>query len=238
MAAFIRMGRHKIFCLVNPDDGRIACFGADKMRGPLFFTTRENAAKFGRLVGWQPKGLDPAAVSNAIADLGGGKGCWIRDDNGYGYATASAMMDFCPHNPLLRSGFTPEQETMAREAYGKIGHFFDPTYEQFERTALTEPRVNYQLQVWVCCARTWEKYFARHSQSKSEHARKQVAQYVVGISLDEGYRFLKKPRQWEELVAIYRETAQAMGLPESSPATIVTVEPGKYSPSDDWFNTD
>ncbi len=78
----------------------------------------------------------------------GERACPPEDSGGpYGYALVGEMTRFCPHNPLLRTGFTPEQEAMAREAYGKIGHFFDPTYEQFERQALEEPRVNYQLRV-------------------------------------------------------------------------------------------
>jgi len=92
--------------------------------------------------------------------------------------------------------------------------------------------------VWVCRARAWEKWLARHRRSKSEHARKEVARHVLLISLDEGYRLRKKPRQWEELVAIYRETAKEMGLPESSPATVVTVQPGTYSLSEDWAGRD
>jgi hypothetical protein len=36
------------------------------------------------------------------------------------------------------------------------------------------------------------------------------------------------------MVALYHETAKEMGLPESSPATVVTVEPGTYSLSEDW----
>ena len=205
---------------------------------PYSSQSRDKAQKFGTLAGWQPMGLDAAAVANAIADLGDGKGCWVRDGNGYGYATAGAMMKFCPRNPLLRTGFTPEQEAMAREAYQKIGHFVDGAYENFERKALKEPRVTFQLQVWVCCARTWEKYFARHPQSKSEHAREQVARYVLAVSLDEGYSLKKKPKQWEELVAIYRETANEMGLPESSPATVMTIKPGTYSLSEDWVKSD
>ena len=120
---------------------------------------------------------------------------------------------------------------MAREAYEKIGHFFDRTYESSSGNRWKS------LVSTISCGmdvlrRAWEKYFLRHPQSKSEHARKQVAQYVVLISLDEGYRLRKKPRrkkprQWEELVAIYRETATEMGLPESSPATIVTVAPAR-----------
>jgi hypothetical protein len=230
--------RHKVFCLVSPDDGRIACYGMPGRRGPLFFPNKEKAQKFGAGAGWNPRGLDRAALATAIADLGDGKGCWVWDGRQYGYATAGEMMKFCPHNQLLRTGFTPEQESLAREAYGKIGHYFDRVYEHFERKALEEPRVNYQLQVWVCCARTWEKYFARHPQSKSAHARKQVAGYVLVISLDEGYQLKKKPKQWEELVAIYRETAKEMGLPESSPATVVTVQPGEYSLSEDWVTRD
>ena len=103
---------------------------------------------------------------------------------------------------------------------------------------MAEPRVNYQLQVWVCCARTWEKFFARHPQSKSEHARNEVARHVVLISLDEGYQLKKKLKQWDELVTIYRETATEMGLPESSPATVVSVKPGTYSVSEDWVKLD
>jgi len=236
--AFAPKGEPEIYCLVHSGDGRIGCYEAEGRRGPLFFVSRQEAQKFGSAVGWNPRGLDRAAVANAIADLGGGKGCWIRDGNGYGYATAAAMLRFCPQNRLFRPGFTPEQEAMAREAYGRIGHYFDPAYEIFERKALAEPRVNYQLQVWVCCARAWETWFARHPQSKSEHARKEVARHVVLISLDEGYRLRKKPRQWEELVAIYRETAKEMGLPESSPATVVTVQPGAYSLSEDWAGRD
>jgi hypothetical protein len=236
--AIVPEGEPKVFCLTSPDDGRIGCYEAHGRRGPLFFTSREDVQKFGLLAGWEPKGLDVAAVARAIADLGSGKGCWVRDSNGYGYATAAAMIKFCPHGPLLRTGFTPEQEALAREAYGKIGHYFDRVYEIFERKALEEPRVNYQLQVWVCCARTWEKYFARHPQSKSEHARKQVAQYALLISLDEGYRLRKKPKQWDELVSLYRETAREMGLPESSPATVMTIKPGTYSLSEDWVKGD
>jgi hypothetical protein len=226
------------YCLTSPDDGRIGCYEAQGRRGPLFFATREDAERFGTSAGWKPKALDRAAVAAAIAALGGGQGCWIRDGKGYGYATAGAMSEFCPQNPLLRTGFTPEQEAMAREAYRKIGHFFDRAYEEFERKALSEARVNYQLRVWVCCARAWEKYFARHPQSKSEHARMQVARYVVLVSLGEGYRLKKKPRQWEELTSLYRETAKEMGLPESSPATVVTIQPGEYSPWEDWVERD
>ncbi len=232
--ALVPDGEGKVYCVVSTDDGRIGCYEAQGRRGPLFFMTRQEAQKFGSAVGWEPKGLDPAAVAAAIADLGAGKGCWIWDGTRFGYVTAGTMKRFCPHNPLLRTGFTPEQEALAREAYGKIGHYFDHVYEIFERRALEEPRVNYRLRVWVCCARAWEKYFARHPQSKSEHARKQVAQYVLGISLDEGYQLTKKPKQWEELVAIYRETAKEMGLPESSPATVMTTEPGEHSLSEDW----
>ena len=235
---FVSSDGRKVYCLTSPDDGRIGCYEAQGRRGPLFFGSREDAERFGTLAGWEPKGLDPAAVAAAIAALGGGQGCWVRDGKGYGYATAGAMSEFCPRNPLLRTGFTPEQEEMAREAYRKIGHFFDRVYEQFERKALSEVRVNYQLRVWVCCACAWEKYFARHPQSKSEHARKQVAGYVLAISLDEGYRLKKKPRQWEELVSLYRETAKEMGLPESSPATVVTIQPGEYSLSEDWVERD
>ncbi len=228
----------KIYCLTSTDDGRIGCYEAHGRRGPLFFASRDDAQKFGTLAGWEPKGLDAAAVANAIADLGGGKGCWVWDGNGYGYATTGEMTKFCLRNPLLRTGFTPEQEAMAREAYQKIGHFFDPTYEQFERKALSEARINYQLRVWVCCARTWEKWFAQHPQSKSEHAREQVARYVLLVSFDEGYQLKKKPKQWEELVAIYAETAKEMGLPESSPATVVTIQPGTYSLTEDWVKAD
>jgi hypothetical protein len=191
----------RTYCVVNKDDGRIGCYEAQRRRGPMFFASREEAQKFGLLAGWEPKGLDPAGVAAAIAGVGAGKGCWIWDGTRYGYATAGTMMVHCPHNPLLRTGFTPEQEAMAREAYEKIGHFFDPTYEQFERKALEEARVNYQLRVWVCCAWAWEKYFARHPQSKSEHAQREMAAYVLLVSLDEGYRLKKKPKQWDELVA-------------------------------------
>ena len=236
--AFVPDGERKVYCLASTDDGRIGRYEAQGRHGPLFFTSRQEAQKFGSLAGWEPKGLDPAAVARAIADLGDGKGAWIWDGTRYGYATAGAMMKFCPRNPLLRTGFTPEQEAMALEAYEKIGHFFDRAYESFERQALAEPRVNYQLRVWVCCARAWDKYFARHPQSKSEHARKQVAGHFVLISLGEGYQLKKKPRHWEVLVSTYRETAKEMGLPESSPATVVTPEPGTYSLSEDWVKLD
>ena len=236
--AFAPKGEPEIYCLVHSDDGRIGCYGKLGRRGPVFFPSKEEAEKFGSLVGWEPKGLSAAEVAAAIFHLGDGKGCWIRDGKGYGYATAGVMAIFCPQNPLLRTGFTPEEEAMAREAYGKIGHYFEPAYEIFERNALAEPRVYYQLQVWVCRARAWEKWLARHRRSKSEHARKEVARHVLLISLDEGYRLRKKPRQWEELVAIYRETAKEMGLPESSPATVVTVQPGTYSLSEDWAGRD
>jgi len=234
--ALVPEGEPKVFCLTSPDDGRIGCYEAHGRRGPLFFVSREDVQTFGSLAGWEPTGVDAAAVASAIADLGDGKGCWFRYGNGYGYATAGEMAKFCPNNPLLRTGFTPEQEVLAREAYQKIGHYFDRAYEIFERKALEEPRVNFQLRVWVCCARTWEKYFARHPQSKSEHARKQVAQYVLIISLDEGHQLPKKPKQWDELVSLYRETTREMELPESSPATVMTVKPSTCSLTEDWVS--
>ena len=37
---------------------------------------------------------------------------------------------------------------------------------------------------------------------------------------------------------IYRETAKEMGLPESSPAKVVTIQPGTYSLTEDWVKSD
>jgi hypothetical protein len=51
--AFIPDDEHKVFCLVSPEDGRIGCYEAPGRRGPLFFTTREGAQKFGSLAGWE-----------------------------------------------------------------------------------------------------------------------------------------------------------------------------------------
>jgi hypothetical protein len=81
------------------------------------------------------------------------------------------------------------------------------------------------LKVWVCCARAWEKWFANHPQSKSDHAKKEIAKYLLAISLD--YRVRKKPKQWDELVGIYQDTAKDMELPPSSPVEMVEFPPQK-----------
>ena len=46
-----------------------------------------------------------------------------------------AVSEFLPAQPVAADRLYSGTEAMAREAYGKIGHFFDPTYEQFERQA-------------------------------------------------------------------------------------------------------
>jgi hypothetical protein len=125
----------------------------------------------------------------------------------------------------LHGQFTPEQAAIAKEAWEKIGHFFQP-WERFEHEALCEPRINHQLRVWVCCARAWEKWVAMHPLSKSEHARRLIAGHVVAISL--GANVTKPPKHWPELTKVYQETALEMGLPEASPASILEIQAGEY----------
>jgi hypothetical protein len=81
----------------------------------------------------------------------------------------------------------------------------------------------------LACSRAWERYFANHPESKSEHAKKCAAVLLVGISL--GHKELKP--KWGELLTIYGEIAKEMGLPETSPPSIMKVLPGKYPRGED-----
>jgi hypothetical protein len=139
----------------------------------------------------------------------------------------------------LDHGFTPEQEALAREGWKKCGQYFDPTFEEFERKALTEPRITYQLRVWVCCGRTMDKWFAAHPERADSRKKRQlIAVGVVAVSLGAipdhlCHKGTQPYSDAEEMLALYQETAKEMGLPLSSPASQMEVAPGEYNIMDD-----
>ena len=228
----------KVYCVVSPDDGRIGFYEKLGRRGPLFFLNKEGGAAVRFIGRLGTKGTGSGSGGGSDFRPGRWQGCWIWDGKRYGYATAGAMTRFCPRNPLLRTGFTAEQQSAGPGGIREDRSLLRPRLRDLRAEGAGGTSRQLPAAGMGALPRAWEKFFARHPQSKSEHARREVARHVVLVSLDGGYQLKKKPKQWDELVAIYRETAKEMGLPESSPATVVTVQPGKYSQSEDWVKLD
>lgn len=170
---------------------------------------------------WMPSTISLENLGHLIVDFGEGVRYWEYLGNER-YALCRVpptVIKALARNRMMQQEFTPEQMELAREAWETIGHYANPTWEEFERLALSEPYITLRLKGWVCCARAWKKYFANHPQSKSDHAKRTVASHLLAASV--GMRPVKRVKQWEELVSLYQEQAKQMGLPPCSPPKLI-----------------
>jgi hypothetical protein len=170
---------------------------------------------------WMPSTISLETLGNLIVGFGEGVRYWEYLGNGrYALCRVPAtVINAWARNRLMQEEFTPVQMLLAREAWETIGHYFNPIWEEFERLALSEPRVTYQLRIWVCCSRAWKKYFANHPQSQSDHAKRTIASHLLAASL--GDKPMKRVKHWDELVSLYQEEAKQMGLPPCSPPKLI-----------------
>lgn len=131
--------------------------------------------------------------------------------------------------PLLHRDFTPKQYDIAHYAWERVGHFFE-TWETFEKNALSEFRINFQLAIWVNIAWAWERYFRRHPNQQFREV--EVASMMIHISLGEPRRHWNKKR-WAECKRIYEELAAELDLPPSAPVQAGRIPPGEYKLGED-----